>query len=90
MGNIGRNIMSAPGVASLDFTLMKETALAFISESTNLQFRWEMYNLFNRPNFGSPGLSLYGRNGLPRGGAGEITGTRSNARQMQLALKFIF
>ena len=90
LGNLGRNILISPGVANADVTLIKETSLPFLSESSKLQFRWELFNLFNRPNFGNPELTLYGRNGLIRSGAGRIASTRINARQMQLALRLAF
>ncbi|MBI2819545.1 MAG: TonB-dependent receptor [Acidobacteria bacterium] len=90
LGNIGRNILISPGVANADVALMKETSLPFLSESSILEFRCELFNLFNRPNFGNPELTLYGRNGLTRSGAGRITATRINARQIQLGLHLAF
>ena len=87
-GNLGRNHIFTPGVANVDFTVMKDTSLA---ESTTLQFRAEFFNLFNRANFNSPaGRSLFDRRGNPRSNAGEITGTRTTSRQIQVALKLIF
>jgi hypothetical protein len=90
LGNLGRNTLISPGVANVDFTLMKETRLPMMGESGSLQFRWELFNLFNRPNFGSPGLTLFNRNGVLQGTAGRIESTRTNARQMQLALRLSF
>ena len=90
LGNLGRNTLISPGVASLDFTLMKETKLPIISENSSLQLRWELFNLFNRPNFGSPSLTLFARSGAVQGGAGRIESTRSNARQMQFAVRMSF
>lgn len=52
--------------------------------------RWELFNLFNRPNFGTPASNLYTITGVPRSNAGQITRTRTSSRQMQLALRFIF
>jgi hypothetical protein len=90
LGNLGRNTLISPGVANVDFTLAKETAISMLGEDGSLQFRWEMFNLFNRPNFGSPGLTLFNRNGVVQSGAGRIEGTRTNARQMQFALRLSF
>jgi hypothetical protein len=91
-GNLGRNVLSSPGVANLDLTLTKETALPKLGEGKSLTFRAEFYNLSNRPNFSNPALSLFARTGTRKSDAGTITSTRSNlsSRQMQLALKFLF
>jgi hypothetical protein len=90
LGNLGRNTLISPGVANVDFTLAKETKLAMLGENGSVQFRWEMFNLFNRPNFGSPGLTLFDRTGAVQSGAGRIENTRTNSRQMQFALRFAF
>lgn len=88
LGNVGRNHATTPGIANVDVTLMKETPLW--RENTNLQFRAEFFNLFNRPNFGIPARSLFDRRGNRRSNAGEITTTRTTSRQIQFALKFLF
>ena len=88
LGNVGRNHITTPGIANFDFTLMKETPLW--GENTNLQFRAEFFNPFNRPNFGIPARSLFDRRGNRRSNAGEITTTRTTSRQIQFALKLVF
>ena len=90
LGNLGRNAVIGPGVASVDFTLMKETKVSMLGESGSLQFRWELFNLFNRPNFGYPSLQLYDRTGKVPADAGRIEDTRVNARQMQFAVRMSF
>ncbi|MCZ6753058.1 MAG: TonB-dependent receptor [Acidobacteria bacterium] len=87
LGNLGRNTLIMPGLATLDFTFTKNTAVA---ESANLQFRFEAFNFFNRPNFGIPALEVMRRNGRVRGDAGEITDTKTTGRQIQFGLKLIF
>jgi hypothetical protein len=89
-GNVGRNHLISPGVANIDFTLMKETSLPVLGESGGLQFRWELFNLFNRANFGLPATQAYQRNGTVNVDAGKITSTATSAREMQFALKVIF
>ena len=86
-GNLGKNTMTAPGIATFDTTLTKNFKL---SETRSVQFRSEFYNLFNRANFGIPAVSVYDRNGRVRPDAGQITNTTTSARQIQLALKVLF
>ncbi|MCI0628262.1 MAG: hypothetical protein L0387_42530 [Acidobacteria bacterium] len=69
-----------PGFAGIDFSLNKSTA---ISEGYSLQFRTEIFNLFNRTNFGNPGTVL----GTPQFGRIFSAGS---ARAIQFGLKFIF
>jgi hypothetical protein len=89
MGNIGRNTLITPGIANFDATFSKSTALP-VGEDTQLQFRAEFYNVFNRANFGVPNTNLFDRFGARVPTAGQITSTRTPARQIQLALKLIF
>jgi len=51
-GNAGRNSLRGPGIAQVDFAAVKNTA---ITERISLQFRAEMFNLFNRLNLPIPG-----------------------------------
>ncbi len=51
-GNSRRNEFVGPGYSDVDFSVFKNTP---ITERVNTQFRVEMFNLFNRYNFGSPG-----------------------------------
>ncbi len=51
LGDLGRNTLIGPGVATFDFSLFKNTAL---TEQVDLQFRAEFFNLFNRANFSTP------------------------------------
>jgi len=86
-GNLGRNVVIGPGFNNTDFSLMKNTEL---TEKIRLQFRIEVFDLFNHANFGQPGNVV----GTP--GFGRITNTRfptgesGSSRQMQLGLKLIF
>jgi hypothetical protein len=56
IGNVGRNTLMVPGVATFDFSLFKNTALG---EDVNLQFRAEFFNIFNRANFGTPSRNVF-------------------------------
>jgi Carboxypeptidase regulatory-like domain len=81
IGNSGRNQIRLDGLANSDFAIFKNTK---ITESKNLLFRWEFYNVFNHPNF-----SQF-VNTLSSGSFGQYQGTATNMRQMQASLKFTF
>jgi hypothetical protein len=96
LGNTGRNTIIGPGLAVVDFGVLKDTRAPKISEVFRVQFRAEFFNLFNHPQFGLPNINVFtqGTNG---GGsispqAGQITtlGGNTAARQIQFGLKFLF
>jgi hypothetical protein len=79
-GNSARNSLRGPRTNVFDFDLMKDF---IITEAKNLQFRWEMFNLFNTPIFGPPSADF----------SNSAAGSNHNARGrcvMQLALRFSF
>ena len=86
-GNLGRNVLVGPGFNNIDFSIMKNTQLG---EKIRIQFRVEVFDLFNHANFGQPGNVV----GSP--GFGRITNTRfptgesGSSRQIQFGLKLIF
>jgi hypothetical protein len=83
-GNEQRNSILGPNYKDLDFSLSKESSLFDVkADNLKLQFRWDVFNAFNHPNFGSPGNVL----GTPT--FGQLT-FANDPRQMQLALKVIF
>jgi hypothetical protein len=86
-GNMGRNTLILPGVATFDFGVTKDFAL---SEAADLQFKAEIFNAFNRANFGAPRMQTFGGGGVPDAGAGLITKTTTTSRQIQFALKIVF
>jgi len=50
-GNIGRGTVRGPGLAQVDFSILKNfKAPWFWGEGSKFQFRAEFYNLFNRVN----------------------------------------
>jgi hypothetical protein len=83
----------APGISLVDVSLFKNFNF---SESKYLQFRMEMFNFINKPQFGPPSnlswdTSQPGTTGAPVSGFGAITSTVPNLqRQIQFALKFYF
>ena len=92
-GNLGRNVLRGPGIATLDFSLAKDTALAFLGEGGNLQFRAEAFNMLNRVNFGQPSSTVFAGRAAgeaPNATTGQINSTRGTSRQFQLGLRLIF
>jgi hypothetical protein len=85
-GNATRNNLYGPGMATWDFSAIKNTPL---HERLSLQFRAEIFNLLNRANFNTPSLIVFTPSGLS-GTAGAITSTSTTARQVQFALKLLW
>ena len=88
-GNNGRNTLIGPGLAEFDLSIFKNFPLG---ESRNLQFRTEMFNVFNRANFQAPidNSTIFNQNGTPVGGAGAIDATATTSRQIQFGLKLVW
>lgn len=79
-GNSGRNILTGPGLQEWDLSLIKRTQLR---ENLNLEFRAEALNLFNHPNFNTPGAVI------GTSTAGQITSAGS-PRDIQFGVKLKF
>ena len=80
-GSVGRNTLIGPGLFQLDASLLKNFRL---TESQTIQFRFEAFNAPNHPNWGNPNVSIISPN------FGTINGTRTNMRELQFGLKYIF
>jgi hypothetical protein len=97
-GSLGRNALRAFPLNQIDLSIRRSFNL---KEGVNLQFRSDIFNIFNHPNFGDPNnrltqatfgqaTTMFGR-GLGTGGSGlsplyQIGGPRS----MQFSLKLQF
>jgi hypothetical protein len=55
IGTLGRNSLRGFGAAQFDWTARRDF---FLTESVRLQFRAELFNAFNHPNFGIPNSAL--------------------------------
>jgi hypothetical protein len=91
-GNAGRNTVVGPGLFNVDFSMVKNNRIETISETFNIQFRAEFFNLLNHANFQSPldNRYVFDQTGLPVQGAGAIDSTTTPSRQIQLGLKVIW
>jgi len=92
LGNAGRNTVVGPGLATYDFSLLKNNYIKSISESFNVQFRAEFFNVLNRANFATPtdNETLFDQSGNPVGAAGAIDSTSTSQREIQFAVKVIW
>jgi hypothetical protein len=86
-GDLGRNTVIGPNFVNTDFSLIKTTKL---SEHTNVQFRAEMFDIFNQANFGNPGRVLGTSTFGVISNTRVPTGDFGSSRQIQFALKFQF
>ena len=81
-GNLGRNILRGPDQQDFDIAAIKTTTL---TDRVNLIFRWEIFNLLNRPNFANPSNDVSTPSTF-----GVISALTVNPRIMQYALKLQF
>ena len=88
-GSMGRNVIIGPRFNNTDFSVIKRTK---IGENKLIEFRAEVFDLFNHANFGQPGrVAQVGSTTF-----GVISNTRfatgdsGSSRQVQFALKFMF
>ena len=92
-GDLARNTLEGPGIAQVDLGVVKNFSL---SEQVQVQFRTEMFNLFNRANFTMPSTTVFTGadrvtdEGIVSPTAGTITRTTTTSRQIQFALKILF
>ena len=87
-GNVGRNILAGPSLAETDISAAKKFLL---SERLGLQFRAEIFNLFNHTNLNTPNPVVFAAaTGGPSPTAGIITSTATSSRQVQFGLKFLW
>jgi len=93
-GNAGRNIIIGPGLTNVDFSVFKNNYIRRISETFNVQFRAEIFNILNHANFAPPttpdNTDIFDGTGAPTGVAGLLSRTTTTAREIQFAVKIIW
>ncbi len=104
LGNSRRNSINGPGLENFDLSLVKNNYIPRLGEQFNIQFRAELFNVFNRPNYANPlkaATQLFSAAPSPSvsnpvlvgpaiASAGALTATSTTSRQTQFALKIIF
>jgi hypothetical protein len=91
-GRVERNILEGPGLATVDLAIVKNQPL---SGKRAVQLRLEIFNLLNRANFDIPfndpdGEAIFDDTGARIPTAGKIFATSTDAREMQVAIRFTF
>jgi hypothetical protein len=79
-GTVGRNTLIGPGTVNVDTAVFKQFRFA---ERRELEFRWETFNMANKPNFGNP-ISAFTNPSF-----GRIT-TAASPRIMQFGMKLYY
>jgi outer membrane receptor protein involved in Fe transport len=80
-GNAGRNILRGPGWVTFDMSVQRRID---ITRRVNTTFRWDVFNLFNRANFGLPNGNI--ASSTP----GVISTLAGDPRVMQLSVRVGF
>jgi hypothetical protein len=80
-GDAGRNILRGPGRFNLDTSLFKDVA---VSERVHVQFRGELFNVLNHPQFDLPNATIGNAQ------AGIISATLGTPRDIQVGLRLMF
>ncbi len=81
VGNSGRNTLRGPRISVFDAALLREFP---IRDKANAEFRWEVFNVANTPEFGQPNGNITSST------AGAITTLSGDQRVMQFALRLSF
>jgi hypothetical protein len=87
-GNTRPGILRGPGQNNTDLSLIKNFSPRWPNEKSFVEFRAELFNAFNHPQFSDPGYSVDGT--VNNASFGEITGTAVAPRIAQFALKLSF
>jgi hypothetical protein len=97
LGTLGRNTFRGPAFYNFDFAFIKDTPFGRRksgAERMDLQFRSELFNLFNIVTMGLPTNTLQVNQTtgaiLTGTGFGMISKTAGNSRQIQFSLKLIY
>jgi Carboxypeptidase regulatory-like domain/TonB-dependent Receptor Plug Domain/TonB dependent receptor len=83
-GNSGVGSVEGPGQHNVDLAFIKNTSLRWPNNVSNLEFRAELFNAFNSPQFANPDPSVSDST------FGQITASSVNSRIVQFALKLMF
>jgi hypothetical protein len=77
-------VIYGPGATNFDFSVFKRYGLRTLGDTGQMQLRFEGFNVFNHPQFGTPVANVT----VPA--AGTITTLSMAMRQLQAGLKILF
>ena len=83
-GNSGVGIVNGPDQRNFDLSFAKQTPLRLLGEQSNVEFRADLFNAFNTPQFANPSTDFSAAS------FGTITSTVVGPRVIQLGLKINF
>ncbi len=92
-GNVGRNELIGPDLRTVDLSVSRDLAVPRLGSQSRLELRLEVFNLFNRANFGPPSLIAFAGTAdgeAPLPSFGQIRTTVTSARQTQLGIRLTF
>jgi hypothetical protein len=92
-GNTGRGDLIGPNLRTVDLSFVKDTAWSRLGSAGRLELRLEVFNMFNRANFGPPQLIAFAGaadNEPLLASFGRVRTTVTSARQMQLGVRVRF
>jgi hypothetical protein len=98
LGNSLRDLLPGPGARDWAFSLVKDTKAGFLGEAGLVEFRAEVFNLLNHPDFDPPSTNLFPElqtdlgpfSEAPQSSFGQITKQENFPREIQLAPRIEF
>lgn len=93
LGNLPRNAIIGPGLFDVDMSFIKDNHISKFGENFDIEFRAELFNIFNRTNFQGPTDNLDAQDPLliDNPSFGQIDqATQVPMREIQFALKIVF
>jgi hypothetical protein len=77
-GNAPRDGLRAPSLTDVDVSMVKDTRVRWLGEAGSVEFRAEVFNILNHPNFGLPGTQIWSKPaGTNVGSSPEVTSSTS-------------
>ena len=92
-GNVGRNELIGPDLKTVDMAISRAFSVPRLGANSRVDFRVEVFNVFNRANFGPPSLIAFAGsadNEAPLPSFGQIRSTVTSSRQIQLGVRWTY
>jgi hypothetical protein len=92
-GNVPRNAFIGPDLRTVDLAFSRQIPWARLGGGGRIDLRAEIFNVFNRANFGPPSLVAFSGTAdgeAPLASFGQIRSTVTSARQMQIGVRVVF